>query len=177
VNTNDPRARYFLAAFRDEQGDHAGAIADWLVLLKSAPADAPWAAQVRSVIEHSARQYNVDIAGKLPPPPQAAPGLPSAQTSGLGPGPTADQVATAGGMSQSERQTMIRGMVERLAVELKENPRNEQGWTRLMRARMVLGDANAAAAAYREARKAFAGRPAETAALVAAARDLRVPGA
>jgi cytochrome c-type biogenesis protein CcmH len=178
VNTNDPRARYFLAAFRDEQGDHAGAIADWLALLKSAPADAPWAAQVRSVIERSARQYNVDIAGKLPPPPQAAPGLPFAQTSGPEePGPRADQVATAGGVSQSDRQMMIRGMVERLAAELKENPRNEQGWTRLMRARMVLGDANAAAAAYREARKTFAGRPAETAALVAAARDLRVPGA
>jgi cytochrome c-type biogenesis protein CcmH len=80
-------------------------------------------------------------------------------------------------MSESDRQAMIRGMVGRLAAELKDNPRNEQGWVRLMRAHMVLGDPAAAAAAYRTARQAFAGQQAETTALDAAARELRVPGA
>ncbi|HEY1638627.1 MAG TPA: c-type cytochrome biogenesis protein CcmI [Rhizomicrobium sp.] len=178
VNASDPRARYFLAAVKDEQGDHAGAIAAWIALLKSAPVNAPWAAQVRNVIERTAQQYNVDIAGKLPAAPEANPASPSGVVSGSAPpGPTPEQLQDAGRMSESDRQAMIRGMVGRLAAELKDNPRNEQGWVRLMRAHMVLGDPAAAAAAYRTARQAFAGQQAETTALDAAARELRVPGA
>ncbi len=174
ADANDPRARYFLAAFKDEQGDHAGAIADWTALLKNAPQDAPWAAQVRGVIERTARHYNVNIAI---PAQTAQTSAPAKATASAAPGPTADQIAAARGMSDNDRQTMIRGMVERLAGELKENPRNEEGWVRLMRARMVLGDPLAAAAAYRDARKAFAGQSAETSALQVAARGLRIPGA
>src|SRR4051812_49262078 len=44
----DPRARYFLAIHRDQTGDHKGAMDDFVTLLKSAPPDAPWAAQVRT---------------------------------------------------------------------------------------------------------------------------------
>jgi cytochrome c-type biogenesis protein CcmH len=177
VDAGDPRARYFLAAFKDEQGDHAGAIADWIALLKSAPVNAPWVAQVRGVIERNARENNIDISGKLPAPTQPAPISSSPGANAGAPGPAPDQVAAASRMPDSNREAMIRGMVDRLAAELKENPRNEEGWVRLMRARMVLGDATAAAATYRDAQKIFAGRPAETAALHAAARDLRIPGA
>lgn len=174
LDASDPRARYFLAAYKDEQGDHAGAVADWIALLKSAPADATWAIQVRRVIERTARQYAIDLSGRLPP--LASPS--STETNATAsPGPTADQVAAASGMSDNDRQTMIRGMVERLAAELKENPRNQEGWVRLMRAQMVMGERTAAAAAYQDARKAFAGQPAQTAALQAAARNLQVPGA
>jgi cytochrome c-type biogenesis protein CcmH len=178
VNANDARARYFLAALQDEQGDHAGAIAAWIALLKSAPADAPWTAQVRSVIERTAQQYNVDLGGKLPRAPEPNPASPSGMVSGSAPpGPTPEQVQDASRMSDSGRQAMIRGMVARLAAELKKNPRNEEGWVRLMRARMVLGDPAAASAAYRQARQAFAGQQAEITALDTAARELRVPGA
>jgi cytochrome c-type biogenesis protein CcmH len=177
VDGADPRARYFLAAFKDEQGDHVGAIADWIALLKSAPADAPWTVQVRSVIERTAQQYKVDIANKLPEVRQAQLASPLGGHPNTSPGPTADQMTAASQKSPSDRHAMIRGMVERLAAELKENPRNEEGWVRLMRARMVLGDGNAAAAAYRDARKVFASEPAEVTALEAAARTLRIPGA
>jgi len=177
LNAGDPRAQYFLAAFKEQQGDHAGAIADWIALLKSAPPGASWTAQVREVTQRTAQQYNIDITGKLPAPAQTGEASRPEASSNTMPGPTPDQIAGAGRMPEADRMPMIRGMVERLAAELKENPRNEEGWVRLMRARMVLGDAGAAADAYRDARKAFAGQPAETAALQAAARDLRIPGA
>jgi cytochrome c-type biogenesis protein CcmH len=163
----DPRARYFLAIYRDQQGDHAGAINDLVTLLKSAPADAPWAAQVRNYAEDLAKSQHVDLTGKLPPAPAAA----------APPGPTGAQVAAAGQMSEADRQLMIQSMVEKLANELKANPKDSGGWVRLMRARMVLGQPDKAAAAYRDARNAFAGTPAAQAALQEAAKSLGIPGA
>ncbi|HSC19520.1 MAG TPA: c-type cytochrome biogenesis protein CcmI [Rhizomicrobium sp.] len=177
LNKGDPRAQYFLATFKDQQGDHAGAIADWITLLKSAPAGAAWTPQVREVIERTAQQYNVDIAGRLPASPPMGEAPSAEANNNAMPSPSPDQIAGANRMSEADRQAMIRGMVDRLAAELKENPHNEEGWVRLMRARMVLRDSGAAAAAYRDARKAFAGQPAEIAALQAAARDLHIPGA
>jgi cytochrome c-type biogenesis protein CcmH len=165
----DPRARYFLAIYRDQQGDHAGAINDFITLLKSAPPDAPWAAQVRNYLEDLAREQHVDISSRLPPAPTAP--APSA------PGPDGAQVAAAGQMSDADRQAMIHSMVDRLAGELKANPKDTGGWVRLMRARMVLGEKDQAADAYKQARQAFTGTPAAQAALQEAAKSLGVPGA
>ena len=50
---------------------------------------------------------------------------------------------------------MFEGMVEQLAVKLKANPRNREGWEQLIRSRMVLGQAGLATAAYRDAARAF----------------------
>jgi cytochrome c-type biogenesis protein CcmH len=171
IDPADPRARYFLAIYRDQQGDHQGAMDDWIALIKSAPPDAPWAAQVRSYAEGRARELNMDISGKLPPAPAAPAAVPEA------PGPTSDQVAAAGQMSDSQRQAMIHTMVDRLADQLKANPKDSGGWVRLMRARMVLGDKDQAARDYVAARQAFAGTPAAQAALQEAAKSLGVPGA
>jgi cytochrome c-type biogenesis protein CcmH len=162
VDPADPRARYFLAIFRDQQGDRAGAMADLVALIKSAPPDAPWLAQVRGYAETKAREQGIDLSRQLP---------------ATAPGPTAAQVAAAGQMSEAERQAMIRSMVARLDTQLKANPRDVSGWVRLMRARMVLGEKDAAAAAYRDARKAFTGAAADQAALQQAAVALGVPGA
>jgi cytochrome c-type biogenesis protein CcmH len=163
----DPRARYFLAIHRDQTGDHAGAMNDFVALLKSAPPDAPWAAQVRTYVEALAKEQHVDLSGKLPPA-QAAPVA--------APGPNSAQVAAAGNMSDADRQAMIHSMVDKLAGELKANPKDSGGWVRLMRARMVLGEKEKAADAYKQARQAFAGIPAAQAALQEAAKSLGVPG-
>jgi cytochrome c-type biogenesis protein CcmH len=161
----DPRARYFLAIHRDQGGDHAGAMSDFITLIKSAPPDAPWGAQVRNYVEALAKEQNIDLTGKLPP--VAAPA----------PGPSSAQVAAAGQMSDTDRQAMIHSMVDKLAGALKANPKDSGGWVRLMRARMVLGDTQQAAADYRAARKAFTDTPAAQAALQEAAKSLGVPGA
>ena len=80
-------------------------------------------------------------------------------------------------MSEADRQAMIQGMVGGLEERLRTSPRDRDGWVRLMRARMVLGDSAAATAAYRNGLRAFADSPTEQAALTEAARGLRVPGA
>jgi len=164
----DPRARYYLAMAKDQAGDHRGAMADWVALIKSAPPGAPWAGEVRGFVEKVAADRGIDLSGQLPPAQVAR---------GPEPGPTADQVAAAQQMNAGDRQAMIEGMVGRLAAELKANPKDRAGWERLIRSQMVLGRPQQAAAAYRDARNAFAGSPADQSALKEAAASLGVPGA
>jgi len=168
----DPRARYYLAIAKDQKGDAKGAMEDWIALLKSAPADAPWAPQVRAFVEKVAASRGVDLAGRLPPAGAAAGAAPAEAA----PGPTADQVAAAGQMSAGDRQAMIASMVQRLADRLAKNPQDLDGWQRLIRARMVLGQTDAAAQAYRDGLKALAGSDPNRAALRRSAAELGVPG-
>lgn len=157
----DPRARYFIAVHKDQSGDHKGAVDDWIALLNDAPAGAPWAAEVRMFVQRIAAERGIDLAGRLP----------------AAPGPTQEQMAAAQAMPQADQQAMIRGMVEGLDARLRADPSDADGWARLMRARMVLGETDKAAAAYRDARKAFAGESRQLATLQQAARELGVPGA
>ena len=71
---NDPRARYFLALRKDQTGDRDGAMDDWIALLNSAPADAPWVPQVRALVERVATERGIDISGRITG--SAAPGSP-----------------------------------------------------------------------------------------------------
>jgi len=80
-------------------------------------------------------------------------------------------------MSPGDRSAMIHQMVDRLAGDLKANPHDADGWMRLMRARMVLGEADKAAEAYRDARVAFANSPNDLDTLKKAAQSFGVPGA
>lgn len=161
----DPRARYFLAVAKGQAGDRRGALEDLVELLNSAPADAPWAPELRPIVEENAKALGIDLTGKLKPAPADAPAAPM---------PNPEQVAAAQKMDPNDRQAMIKGMVEGLAVRLKAQPRDLEGWQRLMRARAVLGDMAGASAAYRDARVAFPGDTPDSRALTAAARDLRI---
>lgn len=164
ADPSDARARFYLALYKDQQGDHKGAMADWIAMLKSAPADASWAPEVRGVVQQVATEEHLDISGQLPP-------APADMTA-----PDPAQVAAAAQMSDSDRNAMIHGMVDKLAAELKQNPHDADGWQRLMRARMVLGEKDQAMAAYRGARSAFADEPAQLASLDSAAHALGVAG-
>ncbi len=62
-------------------------------------------------------------------------------------------------MSQTDRSAMIRGMVDRLATRLKQNGDDVDGWLRLVRAYMVMGEADKAKGASTEAREAVARDP------------------
>jgi cytochrome c-type biogenesis protein CcmH len=59
-------------------------------------------------------------------------------------------------MIEADRGAMIRGMVERLASRLKQNGNDVEGWLRLVRAYMVMGDRDKARGALAEARQAVA---------------------
>ena len=65
-------------------------------------------------------------------------------------------MAAAKDMAEPDREAMIRGMVDRLATRLKQNGDDVEGWLRLMRAYMVMGDPEKAKAALSDARAAMA---------------------
>jgi cytochrome c-type biogenesis protein CcmH len=182
LDPSDPRARFYMALYEDQQGKHDQAMADWIALIKSAPPGAEWARQVRDFVERTARARHIDISDKLPSA-AAQPATPSTDRTGSATdssaqsGPTQDQVAAANQMPAADREAMIHQMVDRLAGQLKANPRDADGWMRLMRARMVLGETDKAAAAYHDARVAFANSPTDLDALQKAAQSLGIPGA
>lgn len=179
IDPKDPRARYFLGVRRDLDGDHKGALADWQALLKDAPPGAPWAASVRDLIVKVAKEQKIAI-GPLPEvtPPPGMPGMPAGTTGAPNaatdaiPGPNAAQLQDAARMSPSEQDAMARAMVDRLAARLADSPRDANGWMRLIRAKMVLGDQPGAKAALASGKAAFKGDAATQAQLDAAAKAL-----
>jgi cytochrome c-type biogenesis protein CcmH len=130
MNADEVKASYFLglAAEQDGRGDDASSI--WRGMLAKAPPDAPWRPLIQAAL---ARVGGV-----------SAPALPD------------DAVAAAKDMNEADRGAMIRGMVERLAVRLKQNGDDVEGWLRLVRAYMVMGDRDKAKGALTEARQAVA---------------------
>jgi cytochrome c-type biogenesis protein CcmH len=72
-------------------------------------------------------------------------------------GPTADQIAVAQDMTPQDRADMIRTMVERLAQRLTQDGNDVEGWLRLIRAYVVLGERDKALGAAAQARQALAG--------------------
>ncbi len=153
----DARARYFGGLAKDQAGDTRGAIDDWLALLATAPADAPWAGELRRVIGEVAGKAGIDVSARLGTAAAAASPLTTA------PNPSGDQVAAIKAMAPQAQQEMIRGMVDNLAAKLKANPKDPAGWVRLIRARMVLGDAAAARQAKADGLAALKGDAAGTA--------------
>ena len=171
LQPDNPQARYYLATLKDIRGDHRGAIDDLLSLLREAPADAPWEPQVREAAVLIARENQIDISDRLPP--QRAPSG-SAATAAI-PGPTREQMEAARAIPPSQQDEMVKGMVDRLASRLRQNPRDADGWIRLMRSRMVLNDPDAAREALRSGLAAFQDDPATQQRLRAAAGELGVP--
>ncbi|TNM65632.1 c-type cytochrome biogenesis protein CcmI [Aliirhizobium smilacinae] len=125
------RARFYVGVAQEQAGKAADAKATFEAIAKASPPDAPWMGMIN---EHIAKNGGT----------AAAPAAPST----LG-GPSADDVAAAQNMSQGDRQEMIRGMVDSLAARLEADPNNIEGWLRLVRSYMVLGDRDKAQAALK----------------------------
>jgi cytochrome c-type biogenesis protein CcmH len=166
IDPGDPRARYFLAVQKDLRGDHRGALADWAALLGDTPTGAPWRADLERTIAQTAARHKLD----LPPAPPASP----VATAAI-PGPSGDQLAAAASIPPGEQDRMARAMVEKLAARLAAEPRDADGWIRLMRSRLVLNDAVGAKAALRSGLAAFAGDSATQARLRISAAQLGLP--
>jgi cytochrome c-type biogenesis protein CcmH len=89
-----------------------------------------------------------------------------------GDGPEAEKIANSEASSPHEQETQIRSMVDRLADRLESSPRDVEGWTRLMRSRVVLGESEVAATAYHKALEVFKDDFASSSKLTAAAIEL-----
>src|SRR6516165_4394685 len=143
LDKTNPRAQFYLGLAAEQDGRTGEAAERWQGLITHAPADAPWIAYVREAL------------ARVEPsrPPASGSGTPA------GLGPTAQDVASAAEMSSTEREQMVRGMVERLAARLSADGSDVEGWLRLMRAYVVLGDRDKARAAAADARRALARDP------------------
>lgn len=159
---DDPRARFYLALAKDQHGDHAAAMSDWNSLLSSAPPGAPWVSDVKGAIERISARRGDSTTGKVPDP--------------ASPNDSAPNAAAIRQAAPADQAAMIEGMVAGLDARLKATPRDPDGWVRLMRARMVLGDPAAASGAYRRAVAAYAGSTAQQTAFKTAAKELQIPG-
>jgi cytochrome c-type biogenesis protein CcmH len=137
LDGNEAKSQFFLGLAAEQDGDKAKAASIWNVMLKNAPNGAPWVDTVRTAIAR--------VTGKTP-------------VAGA-PGPDAAQIAAAQQMSEQDRTTMIRGMVARLADKLKQDGGDLDGWQRLLRAYVVLGERDKAAAAAGDAKRALASDP------------------
>jgi cytochrome c-type biogenesis protein CcmH len=74
--------------------------------------------------------------------------------------------------SSFQRDPAIRAMVDGLAARLESDPRDAEGWARLMRSRIVLGERDVAVTAYRKALDVFKGDADATGKITAAANEL-----
>lgn len=149
LDAGEVKARYFsaVAAMQDGKADQAGAI--WRDMLKSAPADAPWRPLVAQAL---------------------------AQISSSAPELSGDVIVATNDMTAQQRAEMIGGMVERLAARLKQNGDDVDGWLRLVRAYMVLGQTDKAKQAIADARQATGDSPERLRALNEALKDLGLEG-
>lgn len=152
LDAGDPRAKFFTGVAAQQDGKTAEAAAIWNDLLAHAPANAPWANVVRQSL------------ARLDTKPDAR-----------APGPSTADVAAAAGMSPAARLQMVRGMVERLAERLTRDGSDVDGWVRLVRAYVVLGEPEHAHTATLDARRALAGDPDKLQRLEAALADV-APG-
>ena len=158
LNPNEPRAAYFLGLAAEQDGRAQDAARIWGDLLARTPASALYRPMVAEALAR--------VGGTVPP------AAPSPAT----PGPNAADVNAAAQMSPQDRNAMVRGMVERLAARLDQEPNDIDGWERLIRAYGVLGDKDKADAALKTARAAFKDDPAALARLDAAEKALPTGG-
>jgi cytochrome c-type biogenesis protein CcmH len=122
-------ARFFLGLGAEQDGRTSEAAAAWRALLEQAPPNAPWADFIRGELAR--------ITG----------------------GPSEEQIAAAAKLPPAQQLAMIKTMVESLAERLGKDGSDIEGWLRLVRSYMVLGERERAVAAAGEARRALAAEP------------------
>ena len=93
------------------------------------------------------------------------------ETAAAAPAPTPQDVQAAAAMPTGDQQTMINGMVDKQVRDLATNPKDADGWVRLIRSRKVLGQPDLARQALQSALAAFTDDPTTQSQLRSAARD------
>jgi cytochrome c-type biogenesis protein CcmH len=138
LDPNGVQARYFLGLAAEQDGDRAQAAATWRALIAAAPPDAPWLDLLRGALAR--------VEGRTGPGGVAG-----------GPSIDASDNQAAVQLSPEQRKAMIEGMVNRLSERLHRDGADVDGWLRLVRSYMVLGEPDKARAAVVDARRALAG--------------------
>jgi cytochrome c-type biogenesis protein CcmH len=134
LEPGQPKASFYLASALAQEGKIKEAVAAWQAMATALPADSPW----RDAVGQAVAEANSRLAA----------------TEG-GAGPTQEEIDAAAGMSAEDRSAMIETMVAGLDEKLRQNPRDLEGWTRLVRSYHMLGRADAARDAVKRGMAAF----------------------
>jgi cytochrome c-type biogenesis protein CcmH len=148
-------ARYYLAAADAQAGEPARAIEGWSRLAADTPEDSPLRTELATRMSETAARAGL-------PKPVMPPGKPAQAAAAPkegAPGPDSSAVAAAAQMPPEQRNAMIRDMVAQLAARQEADPSNFDGWLRLGRAYVVLGEMDKADSAYGRAAALKPGDP------------------
>lgn len=110
-----PKARFLLATALMQEGKAVEAAQAWRAMEADLPAESPWHGVVAQALASVGEQ-------------------PAAM-----PGPSTDEIEAAGLMADSDRAQMIADMVAGLDARLRANPKDSEGWQRLLHSYVVLG--------------------------------------
>lgn len=123
LEPSQPKAGFYLASALAQEGKIKEAVAAWQAMSTTLPADSPW----QSAVSQAVAEANTRLA--------------AAENDA---GPTQEEIDATANMSAEDRNAMIEQMVAGLDEKLRQNPRDLEGWTRLVRSYHVLGQADAA---------------------------------
>jgi cytochrome c-type biogenesis protein CcmH len=115
LDAKNAKARYFAALAMFQEGKTDTALKEWQAMLDEAPADAPWVSLVERQIA-------------------------AAKITAIAPKLDGEEIAAIEGATEEEKSRMIRSMVDGLAQRLEQDGGDLEGWLRLARARMVMGE-------------------------------------
>ena len=180
----DPKnglARFFKGLSKEQEGDKASALTDWLEVLRDADPSESWVPDLRNRISALEQDLGTDTAVRPTAPKPAVAGGPleTLRAPGRSPmaavvekGPSQQDVQAAEAMAPADRSAMIRAMVDRLANRLEKSPRDADGWIKLVQSRVVLGETELAKQALAHGVEAFAGDAQQRDRIIAAAQQL-----
>jgi cytochrome c-type biogenesis protein CcmH len=152
LDASDPRSRFYVALADAQEGALDKALAEFNALAKDSPKDAPWQGVLQAQIERISAAKNENA--KAPGNPDAA------------------DIAAASQLNDEDRVQMIRTMVETLDERLKTDPKNFEGWMRLIRSYTVLGEPDKAQDALKRGLAAFPADSDNGKAILALAKQL-----
>jgi cytochrome c-type biogenesis protein CcmH len=177
----DPKARLFKGLAKAQAGDKKAALDDWIAILNGADANEPWFPEIKQRVAELGREIGVDVSARDRPAAASGDILralagppPSTSPSPARPAPLTLDARAGAAMSPADQGAMIRGMVDGLAARLEQSPHDVEGWIKLIRSLVVLGETDRAKQALDRALTIFDNAPEERGQIAAAGRELGI---
>jgi cytochrome c-type biogenesis protein CcmH len=139
AETGNDVARYYLGLAAGQAGEPEKAISEFQTLLAEIPEDSPMRAEIAKRIAEAAKAAGLAM-------PQLAKGTPPEAQD-----PDDAAVDAASAMPTGAQKDMIAAMVAKLAARMVAEPGDVDGWMRLARAYVVMGERDKGADAYERA--------------------------
>ncbi|HET7888867.1 MAG TPA: tetratricopeptide repeat protein [Bradyrhizobium sp.] len=179
IDPQNTRARFFAGLAKAQSGDKAAALVEWVDLLAKVKSDEPWLSELKSSINGLERDLGVSApisaaesklanSQDVPSMSKNESWLPRVVEKG----PSVEDLQAADAMSSADRSAMVHNMVDGLARRLEKSPRDAEGWIKLIRSRIVLGQTEQAKQALTRGTDVFSDDAGQRDRIVAVAREL-----